>query len=165
MDEFPLTWGPMFVASPTNKTEYIIASAEPNEVIAGIEVDYFDGSKGRLNHKDLNIPFRVGSIEDGYVVLYRSLIALCDKKSNDFGLIPFIVQKNRKHRKREIMHRILRSINKTLDRKQQDPNYVVNLSVRRRLNFFFNLQSEPGYRELEPLGLLSCKHLTGRPSR
>lgn len=162
IEHFPLTWAPMFSNTPTTKTAYSISVLDSKEVRTGIEVEYLDGSKGRINHKDLNIPYQLGSITDGYVGIYRLIVALCDKEIEvDFGIFPIINQLNRKKRARRVYKNILSSINRTLSNKTDDPKFIVNLSVKSNMISFSDLSTFPKAQPSNPR-TLSCEHLIKR---
>lgn len=160
VDHFPLTWGPMFSNAPTQKNEYSVAIPDFREMKKGIEVEYLDGTKTRINHQDLNIPYQLGTIMDGYFGIYRLLVSICDETDEDYGLIPITTQLNRKKKKRKMMHQILMSLNKTLGNNFGDPKFVINLSVTRSMMLFSQINTQPRATKTLASSLISCQHLT-----
>lgn len=159
IDAFPFTWGPMFLAAATDKTSYLIAKSDQNEAQLGIEVEHRDGSWSRVKYTDLNIPFRMGTIDDGFSVIYSLIGSLCDLENENFAVFPTLIQRNRRERGPRIIRQLIRSFNRSLGRKKKHPKFIVNLAVQRKIYRFKNLESRPEYELFQPLSTVSCRRL------
>ncbi len=133
LDYFPMTWAPMYSAVIASD-DYVVSSMDKDKLKEnGFLVKHQDGTRSKVNYKDLNIPFR------SFWRIYSQRPYHIGPQVHRFAINedgPYDVIK------KDWEKLVFDIINKTLAYDTTHPKYVVEVTVAKSFLFFTDSKSD-----------------------
>jgi len=136
LDYFPLTWVPMYSAHEV-KGEYAVKKNNKKDIRKGFAAVQQNGNTKFINHLTLNMPYR------NYKLWYRQRIYNTGPPKHRRAIHIY-----ENYGRKNILDinwpkRVLFAVNRNLNLKPQDPEFIVSLSAKADQIVLSNLNNKP----------------------